>query len=94
MCVCVDQSGKDQFPAKVDDFRSGSDQRLHVLIIANGDNAVAREGDRLLERARRVSRVDLPMPEHHIGLSILGGPDIVKRETGNEANDDRYYLNS
>ena len=50
---------------------------------------VAFEGDRLFDRALLVGRVDLPIPEDHIRLSILGGPDIVKPETGNKANDDR-----
>ena len=75
--------------AKVDHLCRRSDQRRDLVIIANGDNAVACEGDRLLGRARRVGRVNLPLPEHHIRLSILGGPDIVKPETGDEANDDR-----
>ena len=88
MDVCVDQSGENQFPAKVDHLCLRSDQRRDLGIIANGDNAVACEGDRLPDRARRVGRIDLPIPEHHISLSILGGADIVKPETGNEANDD------
>src|SRR5262249_23662929 len=90
MDVCVVQSGKNQFPAKIDLVCLPLfAQQLDLGIIANGDDAVAREGDRLLDRARRVGRVDLPIPEHHISLSILGGPDIVKPETANEANDDR-----
>jgi hypothetical protein len=91
MGVCVDQSGKNQFPAKIDHRCRRSDQRRDLVIIANGDNAVACEGNRLRksECCLPVGRVDLPMPEHHIRLSSLGGADIVKPETANEANDNR-----
>jgi hypothetical protein len=61
MDVRVDQSGKNQFPAEVDRrCLPRFDQQLDLGIIANGDNAVACEGDRLLERARRVGRKIFP----------------------------------
>jgi hypothetical protein len=87
--VCVDQSGKNQFPAKVDLLCLPLfDHQLDLVIIANGDNAVACEGDRLLDRARRVGRVVFPFQSTTSAFSTWR-LDIFKPETGNEANDNR-----
>jgi hypothetical protein len=42
----------------------------------------------------RIGRVDLPIPEYHIHVTILDGPGVGKPKTGGDADDDEYHLNS
>jgi hypothetical protein len=63
MDMSVDESGQHQLALKVDHRGATADQRRDLVILANGDNGVALDGDRLPDRARRIGRVDLPTPK-------------------------------
>jgi len=89
MDVGVDESGQYQLALEVDHRGGSANQRRDLVIVANSDNGVALDGDRLSDRARRIGRVDLPIPEYHIHLTIFDGPGIGKPETENESDDDR-----
>ena len=79
MDVRVDETGQDELAAKIDDVGRRPDQLLHVSIIANGEDGVAGKGDRLLDGAVGIGRVDLAVVQHDVGLALLssacvGGP--------------------
>src|SRR5262249_9462804 len=85
MDVGVDKSGQHQLALEVDHRGGSANQRRDLVILANGDNGVALDGDRLPDRARRIGRVDLAIPKYHI--RHLNGPAIGKPETENDADD-------
>jgi hypothetical protein len=52
---------------------AGPNQRLHVAIIANGEDGIAGKGDGLLDGARGIGGVDLAVAENDVGLAVPAG---------------------
>jgi hypothetical protein len=76
MDVRVDQPRQDKLPLEVDHRGGGPNQRRDLCIRADGNDGVAFEGDRLLDRAGLIGRVDLSVSEDDIRLAVLSGPGV------------------
>ena len=75
MAVALDQPGDGELPAQVDDFGGGTHVGLDGLVGADGDDAIAADGDRLRFRHRGVDGDDLAVAQDQRGRSgwILPG---------------------
>ena len=71
--VAVVESGHDPTPFQIHDLRAGSDERLDVIVLADGDDAAMPDGDCLGFRLVLVDRPDLAIPQDEVGVCFLDG---------------------
>src|SRR4051794_34159490 len=97
MDVRVDETRQDKLAVEIDDLGLWPDQPLHVGVTANREDSIAGKGDRLLDGARCVRRVDLPVQKDHVRLAVrasleVGNPKTRRYYSGdNHADTDTFH---
>ena len=70
--------GNRELTGEIDHLRRRSDVALDVGVAADGDDAIAADGDGLRLRHRVVDGDDLSVPQHHRGG--LDGGRLIRRQ--------------
>ena len=70
--MTVDQTGDDGLALQIDDAGSRCGMRGHCRILADGDDPLAGDGDRLGDRKMGVDRDDFGVLKDEVG-SLRGG---------------------
>jgi hypothetical protein len=66
--MTVDQTGDDRLALQIDDAGGRCGVRRHCRILADGDDPLAGDGDRLGDRKIRVDRDDFGVLENEVGM--------------------------
>jgi hypothetical protein len=91
--VVVDQAGDDGLAGEIDAARVGPGETIDVRGAADGDDAIASDGDRLRDREAVVDGDDLTVGENDVGGRLLRvnrrGRGCKHKQRGNTRSQDR-----